>query len=553
MNPQAPNQPETPPGDNVSDRVGPAHPPPPPVPDYELIRRIGGGAYGEVWLGRSTATGVLRAVKIVWRHTFEDERPFQREFEGIQCFERLSREHPSQLALFHVGRGEGYFFYVMELADTLENPNVEAPAAEKQIRASGFGLPSDFGIRNSDLYSPRTLRADLQTHGRLPAAGVLELGLALTEALAHLHGHGLVHRDIKPSDIIFVNDRPKLADIGLVTDTGDTRSIVGTEGYLAPEGPGTPQADIFALGEVLYEAVTGMDRRQFPQLPRDLRGWADSKLVFELNEVLLKTCAHDASVRYQKCKDVRADLALLQRGKSIRQKRVTEQRFSIAKRLTLLALPVALLIAVLPLAKTRHREESRNPEAQRLYELGRWHYNKLTAEGHQKAMHFVNKAIELDTKFVAAYRLLFEINVWGLDGGENKQAIGRQLASKLMALDPKLPEAHIALSWVKCGDGDWRGAEEEMQQALSLNSNHTDAHSIYGYYLALLGRTGEANEHVNRARDLDSASRILALVACDTSCICVSGARATVTGDPKFVSVAIVFYRCIVARRKGST
>ncbi len=50
---------------------------------------------------------------------FEDERPFQREFEGIQRFERISREHPSQLALFHIGRNEaeGYFYYVMELAD----------------------------------------------------------------------------------------------------------------------------------------------------------------------------------------------------------------------------------------------------------------------------------------------------------------------------------------------------------------------------------------------------------------------------------------------------
>src|SRR6266481_81056 len=97
---------------------------PPSIPDYELLRRIGGGSYGDVWLARS-ATGVLRAVKIVWRHTFEDDRPFQREFEGIQSFERLSREHPSQLALFHVGRGEGHFFYVMELADTVENPKPE--------------------------------------------------------------------------------------------------------------------------------------------------------------------------------------------------------------------------------------------------------------------------------------------------------------------------------------------------------------------------------------------------------------------------------------------
>src|SRR5664279_693989 len=96
------------------------------VPDYQLLRRIGHGAYGDVWLARSQATGALRAAKIVWRHTFEDAKPFQREFAGIQRFERISREHPSQLALFHIGRNdaEGYFYYVMELAE-------QAPAVRR--------------------------------------------------------------------------------------------------------------------------------------------------------------------------------------------------------------------------------------------------------------------------------------------------------------------------------------------------------------------------------------------------------------------------------------
>ena len=139
----------------------------------------------------------------------------------------------------------------MELAD---DANVEQASSR-----SGVNGDSDeqTGKMPVPLYSPHTLRSDLE-HGHLPAARVLEIGLALTEALAHLHGKDLVHRDIKPSNIIFVGGRPKLADIGLVTDAGDARSIVGTEGYLAPEGPGTPQADIFALGRVLYEATTGL-------------------------------------------------------------------------------------------------------------------------------------------------------------------------------------------------------------------------------------------------------------------------------------------------------
>jgi len=54
-----------------------------------------------------------------------------------------------------------------------------------------------------------------------------------------MHEQGIVHRDIKPSNIIFVNDQPKLADPGLAAGAGEERSVVGTEGYLAPEGPGT--------------------------------------------------------------------------------------------------------------------------------------------------------------------------------------------------------------------------------------------------------------------------------------------------------------------------
>jgi serine/threonine protein kinase len=62
----------------------------------------------------------------------------------------------------------------------------------------------------------------------------VQIGLSLATALAHLHEQGLVHRDIKPSNVIFVNGVAKLGDIGLVTEAGDTQSIVGAEGYLCP-------------------------------------------------------------------------------------------------------------------------------------------------------------------------------------------------------------------------------------------------------------------------------------------------------------------------------
>src|SRR2546426_9820065 len=85
----------------------------PRVPDHELLCRIGIGSYGEVWLARS-ALGTFRAVKIVYRATFDHEHPFEREFKGIQNFEPISRSHDGLVDILQVGRNDaaGYFYYV---------------------------------------------------------------------------------------------------------------------------------------------------------------------------------------------------------------------------------------------------------------------------------------------------------------------------------------------------------------------------------------------------------------------------------------------------------
>ena len=92
--------------------------PPPHIPDHELLRPIGQGSYGEVWLARNVM-GTYRAVKVVYRHRFDNNRPFEREFSGIQRFEPVSRSHDGLVDILQIGRSDqaGYFYYVMELAD----------------------------------------------------------------------------------------------------------------------------------------------------------------------------------------------------------------------------------------------------------------------------------------------------------------------------------------------------------------------------------------------------------------------------------------------------
>ena len=99
------------------------------IPDHELIRCIGCGSYGEVWLARNVI-GAFRGVKIIRRKSMAADRPFEREFNGIQRFEPISRTHPGLVCILHVGRNDqaGYFYYVMEVADDVVSGQSISPA-----------------------------------------------------------------------------------------------------------------------------------------------------------------------------------------------------------------------------------------------------------------------------------------------------------------------------------------------------------------------------------------------------------------------------------------
>ncbi|MFN0125808.1 MAG: hypothetical protein ACKV19_03875 [Verrucomicrobiales bacterium] len=142
-----------------------------------------------------------------------------------------------------------------------------------------------------------------------------------------------------------------------MTSPGEARSFVGTEGFIPPEGPGTVQADLFALGRLLYEAATGKDRCDFPELPSDLDGWPDREEFLEFNEVLARLCVPDLAARYTNAAEVAGDLNLILAGRSVRRAYGIERRLKRARHIgafTLIAL--ALVAGVLWLQQARRRD-----------------------------------------------------------------------------------------------------------------------------------------------------------------------------------------------------
>ena len=100
--------------------------------------------------------------------------------------------------------------------------------------------------------------------------------------------------------------------------------MVGTAGFMPPEGPVGPASDIYSLGKVLYEIATGKDRCEFPELPSEIT--TESTLHLELNQILLRACDPKPEKRYRSAGDLRHELDLLHAGKSIKRLRQVERR-----------------------------------------------------------------------------------------------------------------------------------------------------------------------------------------------------------------------------------
>ena len=215
------------------------------LPDYELERELASGGMGIVYVAHEVALNRPVAVKII--------RPGLDTAHAIEAFHRealilASISHQNVVHIYRSGQGEGLHYYIMELV----------------------GGP--------------TLARLLEDGGKLPREHAVHVGQDLLSGLEAIHHAGVVHRDVKPSNIFVLPKRALLADFGISRPpSGEPRTAQnrpphtaeGTPGYMAPEqidgSPITVRTDLYSAGAVIYEAITG---RRYPPLG-ELPSWKD--------------------------------------------------------------------------------------------------------------------------------------------------------------------------------------------------------------------------------------------------------------------------------------
>ena len=248
-------------------------------------REIGRGAAGVVYLA-TDAEGKFAAVKVCLREELGDGR-YERELRGAKLYKRIP---PSEglVRLLELGECEWGFYTAMELAD------------------------DEFGAHPGSVawYRPKTLSSVIAGEKALSVKESLELGLALSKGLEMLQRHHLLHRDIKPGNVISVRGRFVLSDPGLLIEESEAASLVGTPGYVPPENFVGAGGDVYSLGLTLKAASFGRpveDLAMGPTMEAD----TGSPLFAAWWRILNRATHPDATKRYRSAKAFLADLQSL--------------------------------------------------------------------------------------------------------------------------------------------------------------------------------------------------------------------------------------------------
>ncbi len=257
---------------------------------YQIIKTLGEGGMANVYLAHDNILDRNVAVKVLRGDLANDEK-FVRRFQR-EALSASSLSHPNIVEMYDVGEDDGQYYIVMEYVDG------------------------------------KTLKQVLKQRGHLSITEVVDIMLQLTDGLAHAHDAYIIHRDIKPQNIMILsNGLIKITDFGVATALNSTQltqtnSVMGTVHYLPPEqanGKGsTVRSDIYSMGIMMYELLTGLVpykgesaveialkhlREPLPSVRK-----VDSTIPQSIENVIIRATAKNPKNRYTDAREMHEDI-----------------------------------------------------------------------------------------------------------------------------------------------------------------------------------------------------------------------------------------------------
>lgn len=286
--------------------------------DFQIVRQVGRGGMGIVYEAVQQSLGRRVALKVLTPDVTGSEEQVRRFRLEAAAFAKL--HHTNIVPIFGIGEAEGLHFYAMQFIDgtTLAEVIAErASSQESELHRKRPGVGADF-FRN-----------------------VAQLGHDVADALAHAHQQGIIHRDIKPGNLMLEGETAWITDFGIakLTDaTSQTRTgiLLGTLRYMAPEqfnGGSDARSDIYSLGLTLFELVAlqpafadathaTLIKSKLHQAPPRLRSFRPD-IPRDLETIILKACATDAAARYPTAAALTEDLQRFLDDRPILARRAT--------------------------------------------------------------------------------------------------------------------------------------------------------------------------------------------------------------------------------------
>ena len=279
----------------------------PKIPNFRLLKECGHGTSSHVWLAVDD-DGIFRAVRIMDHADPANRERIKAECRAIARYRNAADRHPNLLDILYIGHTSKYLYYVTE--------------------------PADNAAESAGEYRPDTLADRLAREQPCSAMKMREYVEAILNGVEHLHKNGLAHRDLKPENILFIRNELKIADPGL-TDAIEKTSDSGSNGFHPDRCTSGEEADIYAIGKIIYCLYTRQNADSFPELPADI----DLDAIAVWNEIALKCCGDGAST-CRSIAEIRAEVGEIAEKK---------QKWNLSPRFRKYMLPLLFFLLVLSL------------------------------------------------------------------------------------------------------------------------------------------------------------------------------------------------------------